>query len=199
MSTDRDIAIETNPSLPGMSEEFHLRPLGGVGKPSLTNNMLVRLQTRLRYFLSARVRNGARSVQLAHDETAFRFLLANEAKRSERSGRSFHILLTYCSGPGGEPTRMDGEVTRTLLPILSGVLRETDYIGWYRDGHVLGGVMTALGDHPTEEISHRVEQRFWWRIGREYSSREFANLRVRFFPAQDFERIDTIDRLGARN
>jgi hypothetical protein len=91
---------------------------------------------------------------------------------------------------------MDKQVTRALVPILSGVLRETDYIGWYRDDHILGGVLTALGDHSTEEVSCRVEQRFWWRIGKEYSVREFAKLRVRFFPAQDLERIGRSDRFG---
>jgi hypothetical protein len=92
---------------------------------------------------------------------------------------------------------MDEQVTHALVPILSGVLRETDYIGWYRDGHVLGGVLTALGDHSREEVSSRVEQRFWWRIGKEYSLREFTRLRVRFVQGPDLLRIDTVDRIGA--
>lgn len=148
------------------------------------------------HFLSAGTRRGVRSLQLAHNEAAFRFLLANESKRSERSGRSFHVLLTYISGPEEQPLRMDGQVTGTLVPILSGVLRETDYIGWYRDGHVLGGVLTALGDHSREEVSSRVEQRFWWRIGKDHSLREFARLRVRFFQGQDLQCIDRVDRFG---
>jgi len=163
------------------------------------DTMLGRLGKELSRFLSAGVRNGARSVQLAHDEAAFRFLLANEVKRSERSGRSFHLLLTYFSDGEGAATRMDDEVKWTLLPILSAVLRDTDYIGWYRDNHVLGGVLTALGEHAQEVVSCRIEQRFWRRMGKEFPRKDLARLRVRFFPAQEFARIESTDSFSVRS
>jgi hypothetical protein len=84
-----------------------------------------------------------------------------------------------------------------LVPILSSVLRETDYIGWYRDHEVLGGVLTALQDHSSEEVSSRIEQRFWWRLGREFQGGDSARLRVRFFHAQEFGRLESTQSLFA--
>jgi hypothetical protein len=151
---------------------------------------------KLIQFLSAGTAGVPPSGQLAHDEDTFRFLLAGEVKRSERSGRSFHMLLTYFSGPQGEPTRMGGQATRALLPVLSEVLRETDYVGWYRNDHVLGGVLTALGDLSMAEVSARVERRFWWRMEKESPLSEAAHLRVRFIHPQELDHIDRVDGLG---
>jgi hypothetical protein len=141
------------------------------------------------------VQKTSHSFQHPHGESSFRFLLANEVKRSERSGHSFHILLTYFAEADGGPTAIDDRVTNTLVPILSGVLRETDYIGWYRDSRVLGGVLTALRDHSAGEVSSRIEQRLWRRMGREFPAGEFARLRVRFFPAHEFGRLESTNAL----
>ena len=191
MSTDENAAIGSNAAAPGLSDASRFGWFGEEDKPSVLRIMVGRLRKDLSHFLSAGVRTGACSVQHTHDEAAFRFLLANEMKRSEQSGRSFHILLAYFSDGEGAATRMDGEVGQTLVPILSAVLRETDYIGWYRDNHVLGGVLTALGDHSEEVVSCRIEHRFWRRMGKEFPRKDLAHLRVRFFPAQEFARIES--------
>lgn len=193
MNTDEYPSASPSSPMPGMSNGFRFGLFGNLGDPSLVGHMLGRLRKDIHGFLAHGVRTGARSVQHAHDETTFRFLLTNEAKRSERSGRSFHILLTYFSDREGSVTRMGGEATQMLLPILSAVLRETDYIGWYRNSHILGGVLTALGDHTTDAVSCRIEQRFWRRIERALPAKEFPRLRVRSFHAQEFVRIGSTE------
>lgn len=197
MNTDYSVAVDTNGSTSSMPAGVTARQTSGDEHSFFTSKMFDGLLVGLTRFLPAVSRKTARSCLLAHDEAAFRLLLANELKRSERSGRSFHVLLAYISGPEKQALPMDGKVTSTLVPILSGVLRETDHIGWYRYGHVLGGVLTALGDHSKEEVFSRVEQRFWWRIREEYPLREFARLRIRFFHGQDLQRIDRVDRISA--
>ena len=89
--------------------------------------------------------------------------------------------------------RMDGKVTIKLLPALSSVLRETDYIGWYRNDHIVGGVFTALENHSAEEASFRIEQRLYEGLGRAFPAEEYFHLKVRFFWAQEFERIESAD------
>ena len=155
-----------------------------------------RLLDTLGLVLSAGVRRNVRSVD-HHNEEVFRYLLANEGKRSKQSGRSFHVILVYLAGPGGGAVRMDGKVTSKLLPALSGVLRETDYIGWYRDGHIAGVVLTASGDHSAEELSCRIEERFIEGLRSGFLQDEFFRLKVRFLRVKEFERIESVDRIFA--
>src|SRR5574337_1463426 len=68
-----------------------------------------------------------------HNEDTFHYLLSNETKRSERSGRSFQVLLAYVTAHNGSIERMGNNVSGKLLLALSHSLRETDYIGWYHD------------------------------------------------------------------
>lgn len=90
---------------------------------------------------------------------------------------------------------MDEKARNTFVPMLSGVLRETDYVGWYRTDHVLGGVLTALEAHVPEEVSARIEQRFWRRIKRDFPSEHYTRLRVRFVSSKEMDFIKSIDRV----
>src|ERR1044071_7933925 len=78
-------------------------------------------------------------------EDAFHYLLQAEAKRSQRSGQGYHILLVYRSEAQGSITPMHSFVSSVVLGALAGSLRETDYIGWYREGQIIGGVLTVVG------------------------------------------------------
>ena len=79
-----------------------------------------------------------------YDQEAFRYLLENESKRSERSGRFCQTLLVYWTDVEERIVQMDSDVTKTVMAALSRGLRETDYIGWYHDGCVVGAVLTGL-------------------------------------------------------
>jgi len=197
MDKDGFLDIGSKSWAPDTADGSAAKLFAGKNKPSLSRTMIGRLHKELGNLLSSGARKAARPPQHPHGESAFRFLLANELKRSERSGRSFHVLLTYFAEADGGPTPIDGLATNTLVPILSGVLRETDYIGWYRDSHVLGGVLTALQDHSADEVASRIEQRFWWKLGRDFPASDFARLRVRFFHAQEFGRLESAKSLFA--
>jgi PleD family two-component response regulator len=93
-----------------------------------------------------------------YNEKAFQSLLASESKRSERSGYSFNILLIYSTDKHGLTVQMDHDMADTVVTALSRTLRETDYIGWYREGRIVGGVLTVLG-HSAVEVSVRIQQR----------------------------------------
>ena len=70
-------------------------------------------------------------------------MLYLERKRSERSGRSFILMLL-------ETARLlraesDVGVLKEVLQAVSHSTRETDITGWYKDGSVIGVIFTELG------------------------------------------------------
>ena len=78
---------------------------------------------------------------VAYNEEAFHYLLEGESKRS---GHLYHILLIYCSNEQGILIAMESNLAKTVIAALSRSLRDTDYIGWYRAGLVVGGVLTVV-------------------------------------------------------
>src|SRR5712691_10453871 len=104
----------------------------------------------------------------AYNEQAFRYLLAIERKRSERSGCPFLLLLIDLKEQGGASARLDSMVANNLFSYLWLCLRETDCVGWYHEERVAGAVLTELGDRrPTEAsrlIGQRVSERLYARL-----------------------------------
>ena len=93
--------------------------------------------------------------QPAHacNESAFRYFLSIERKRSERSGQPFALLLVARKAAEGPPAFIDPGVATLLFSGLSLCLRETDSAGWYQQGTVAGAVLTHLGDACGVDIS----------------------------------------------
>jgi hypothetical protein len=167
----------------------------GENKPSFSRAVIERLQQELKGLWSSGVQKPTCFPNPLYGESSFRFLLANEVKRSERSGHSFHVLLMYFAEAHRGPTRIDNQMTNTLVPILSNMLRETDYLGWYRENQILGVVLTALREKTDEEVSSRIEQRFWLRMGEKLQVKDFARLRVRLVSAQEFGYLESTNSL----
>jgi hypothetical protein len=94
---------------------------------------------------------------VCHEE-AFRYLLEAEYKRSQRTGQGYHILLIYRSELQGSITPMHSYVSTVVLEALAGSLRETDYIGWYREGQIVGGVLTVVEPDSITEVHNRIQK-----------------------------------------
>jgi hypothetical protein len=98
----------------------------------------------------------------AYNEEAFSYFLALERKRSERSGRPFLLLLievVELMELRGSSVRVDSNIARKLFDALRPSLRETDFIGWYREGRVIGAVLTQPVRVPGADISRAIHQR----------------------------------------
>ena len=95
----------------------------------------------------------------AYNESAFRYFLSIERKRSERSGRPFALLLVARKAAEGPPAFIDPGVATKLFSGLSLCLRETDFAGWYQQGAVAGAVLTHLGDTSGVDVTHHVRRR----------------------------------------
>ena len=125
-----------------------------------------------------------------YNEQAFRGLLFSESKRSERSGRSFKILLIYSTDKQGLIAHMGRDVADTVLKALLRTLRETDYIGWYLEGRIVGGVLTVLGEDSTVEVSGCIQQRLMDILRVELRVEENSRLQVRVCCHHELEGIE---------
>jgi hypothetical protein len=117
----------------------------------------------LNFFTPERVHEAGRSHLVTKNsvcpEDAFHYLLQSEARRSQRSGQGYHILLVYRREAEGSITPMHSYVSAIVLDALVASVRETDYIGWYRQGHIIGSVLTVVGQDSIADVFKRVEQR----------------------------------------
>jgi hypothetical protein len=126
-----------------------------------------------------------------YNEQALRWLLFSESKRSDRSGRSFKILLIYSTDKQELIVHMDRDVVDTVVKALSRSLRETDYIGWYLEGRIVGGVLTVLGQDSAVELSVRIQQRLMEMLRVKLSVEEHSRLRIRFCQLHELEGIES--------
>jgi hypothetical protein len=95
----------------------------------------------------------------ACNEEAFRYFLAIERKRSRRSGRSFVLLLVRLRRGRGAPERIDPATAVKLFTGLWLGLRETDQIGWFREGRVAAALLTQIVEPPGTDIVSLVREK----------------------------------------
>jgi hypothetical protein len=126
-----------------------------------------------------------------YGEEPFRYFLAVERKRAQRSGCLLLLLLVDLEGPPGVSARIDRAIATRLFADLGRCLRETDFIGWYREERVAGAVLTELGDGPPREVARRVGQRVREALGGGLPSNVARRLRVHVYPHLEPEPIDS--------
>jgi hypothetical protein len=95
----------------------------------------------------------------AYNEEAFQYLLTVERKRFEHSSRPFVLMLVELEEHSGQTTRFEPELGARLFASLGRSLRDTDVIGWYRDGRIAGAVLTHLGDVSIADVSRQLAER----------------------------------------
>jgi hypothetical protein len=117
----------------------------------------------------------------AYDEEAFLYFLEIERKRSEASNRPFLLMLVDFKRFSGLDASIDPVAARQLFSALTLCLRETDFVGWYREGRVVGAVLTQHGEPEGDEISEVVRRRVGTRLERQLPADLFGNLQLRVY------------------
>ena len=116
----------------------------------------------------------------AYGEGAFAYFLSIEQDRSERSGRPFFLvlvdLLEEHSGVSGP---IDPTVAAALLSGLRSCLRGTDFVGWYRQGRVVGAVLTESRSRHGTDVARVVTSRVTQMLSRRVRQQDAQRLRVR--------------------
>ncbi len=85
---------------------------------------------------------GAAIASALTKEETFREILTRERRRAERSGNPFVLILVDARS---NQTLAEAVVLK-VLPVLRASIRETDTLGWYRTGSVMGAIFTEIGE-----------------------------------------------------
>ena len=126
----------------------------------------------------------------AYNQEAFRYLLESESKRSERSGYFCQILLVYRTDAQGRIVQMNSHVAKTVMAALSRSLRETDYIGWYRDGRIVGAVLTVLVQESMAQVSTYLQPRLVEILRAELGVEKTRHLQIRVCQHRELESVE---------
>jgi lipopolysaccharide/colanic/teichoic acid biosynthesis glycosyltransferase len=81
-------------------------------------------------------------------QNLFMKMLCLERKRTERSGRRFVLMLL----DPGSLLKSDPRIVATLLTVVSQSTRDTDLVGWYEDGAVIGVIFTEIGGGEVKSV-----------------------------------------------
>jgi lipopolysaccharide/colanic/teichoic acid biosynthesis glycosyltransferase len=86
---------------------------------------------------------GKTGMRTALAEEAFRRTLAIERKRTERSGNPF-LLMIFDVGRC-RSVEATNKALDNMLSLLLSTTRDTDIVGWYKEGSTVAGIFTGLG------------------------------------------------------
>jgi hypothetical protein len=117
----------------------------------------------------------------AYNEEAFRYFLEIERKRSQPSNRSLLLLLVDLKTKAGMSGHIDHAVSTKVFAGLSLCLRETDFIGWYREGQAIGAVLTQRAETPSTDASVDLTQRVSDVLRKGLPAGIVGNLQVRVY------------------
>jgi len=111
-------------------------------------------------------------------ETAFRRLLCQERKRSERSRRSFLLMLVRHKTPklhDGKPA-----LERVVRP-LGGLIRETDILGWFESHTAVGVIFSELGNAELSAAVESIESKMLSALHRALHANQSEAFQISFY------------------
>ena len=111
-------------------------------------------------------------------ETVFRRLLCQERKRSERSRKSFLLMLVQHRNPKQHDEKPTLE--RIIRP-LAGLIRETDTLGWFETNGILGVIFSELGEAELGAAVDRIESKTLSTVRRVLNAKQVEALQISFY------------------
>ena len=127
-----------------------------------------------------------------YNQAVFRQLLECESKRSERSGRLWQIILVHWTDAQGRIVQMNSDVARSVIAASVHSFRETDYVGWYRDGHIIGAVLTALAKETMSQVSTNLQPRLEETLRAKIGVEEHSRLQIRVCQPHELTAIEPV-------
>ena len=77
-----------------------------------------------------------------YDEEAFMYFLGIERARAERAHQPVRVLLASLEPVPNQPAGFPHASAQKVFAGLRLTLRDTDVVGWYRQDHIAGAVLT---------------------------------------------------------
>jgi lipopolysaccharide/colanic/teichoic acid biosynthesis glycosyltransferase len=111
-------------------------------------------------------------------ENVFHSMLTLERRRAERSRKPFVLMLLDANLENGTAE----QILKDAVDIVVASKRETDLVGWYKNGAILGVIFTEVnlqGEIPiAETLRTKIETAFVKHMGRERASRIAISLHL---------------------
>ena len=126
---------------------------------------------------------------LIYNEPAFHYLLEIERRRAANTQRPFLLMLMDGLRAASGEIAADALGPERLFPIVCRSVRETDFVGWYRQGAILGATLTQDGRKGTTHASGIVRDRIVQALGDDLPPDHVARLRLRLFEVQSHDRF----------
>ena len=117
-------------------------------------------------------------------EEEFHRVIFRERRRTERSHNPFLLMLLDM---GDEPIGQNGESSMSkILAVLSSATRETDAVGWYRKGLIVGVMFTEIDAEEKAHILNTMLSRVSFALQDRLSFEQFNQLSISFhwFPEE---------------
>lgn len=117
-------------------------------------------------------------------EEQFHRMISRERRRTERSRKPFLLMLLDM---GDEPIGQNGESSLgRALAVLSSAIRETDAVGWYKTGLVVGVMFTEIEAEDKKHILNTMLSRVSNALEDRLSFEQFNQLSISFhwFPEE---------------
>jgi lipopolysaccharide/colanic/teichoic acid biosynthesis glycosyltransferase len=111
-------------------------------------------------------------------ENVFHSMLTLERRRAERSRKPFVLMLIDANLENGTAE----EILSEAVEVVAASKRETDLVGWYKQGGILGVIFTEVsleGDLPiTETLRAKIETAFIKHLGRDRAAKIAISLHI---------------------
>lgn len=98
------------------------------------------------------------STRMVLSEDAFSSMLYLERRRAERGQKRYVLLLVDVKDAVSD--KQKNRTIETITQTICSVTRETDLIGWYVYGHILGVIATEIGRATSVEVRAKMSQKF---------------------------------------
>jgi hypothetical protein len=118
-------------------------------------------------------------------EGIFKGLLLRESKRMERSDRSFALLLVSLDAVVGEDPLI---VWGSVVEALSAAKRDTDVVGWFERGAVIGVVLTEIESRDAALVCG-IEARVRQELAKRLEERAASSVSIRLYAHPDLKRV----------
>jgi lipopolysaccharide/colanic/teichoic acid biosynthesis glycosyltransferase len=115
-------------------------------------------------------------------EAVFRRVIAIERKRTERSKQPFLLMLLEAGNQPG--SKEEGKALENMGASLVSSSRDTDVVGWYRDGITVGVLFTGLGSKDKGSILGTILTRVKSMLSDDQVPEDFSQVSIsfHFFP-----------------
>ncbi len=135
------------------------------------------------------------SLRIALGEAAFHRMMALERRRTSRSQKASRLMLLDMSERWTPD--VDRDCLHKVLVALAAVLRETDVIGWYKDGAIVGVLLTEVETEDPSFVPETLMARVSQALKSVLSDGQFRRMGVSFHVLSEEKGHDRLARSAA--